>query len=943
MRHALPALLLLSALCAVCSAASGADADAVLLNAGTYQLRLGADGTPAALVSPASGNVLDPASRAPFLSARIGGTDTPATAVSGDGGRITARFGADGPEAVVDAVPFGGGLVFTVLSADARIEALTFLNLATTLSGTLEDPFVVALLARNLQTKVEGIPGPMKTLKAECFSRFGIAGASAALVGGPPDRLRGTLKDALADAKDLPQPPPGVTPVGGPWALDAEVARGSYLFDFGALTEETADEWIELAKTLGLTQIDFHTGTSMRFGDLLPNPKLFPRGRDSVRAALDKLHAAGIAAGLHTYAFFMAKDTPWVTPVPDPRLGSFRAFTLAADVSATADTIPVAESTADVSLITDFFVRNSVTLRIGEELVTFTGVTKEAPFAFTGCTRGALGTKAAAHAAGEQAHHLKECFGLFAPDADSTLLAEVAAATADTYNECGFDMIYLDALDGEDILGGRENGWHYGALFAHEIAKRLQKPALFEMSTFHHHLWCIRARMGAWDHPARSYKRFIDVHVAANRGGAGSFLPMTLGWWAVKTWQDDPQVEPTLPDDIEYLMCKALGNDMGIALMGIDPKTIKTTPAFQVLAPIFRDYEALRLARRVPDTVRARLREPGAEFTLQGGSGGDFRFLPVHRARHKVGTTPEDTAWTVANPHAAQPARIRIQPLHGAAAGDAAETQVLESFADLSVFKTETAAPEVTVRVEPAGETTADGAPAVRITAANGMAAPEKAWAKVGRRFDPVLNIKDKFAIGLWVHGDGSGALLNVQFRSPEHTVHNGTGDHYVRLDFNGWRRFTLVEPEGGAVQDHPWPYSANYYYVYREEVDHAQVASFSVWLTGLPAGREVSVMLSPVTVSKTAKQTLRNPAVTLGGATVTFPVELETGMWLECLAPDDCKVYGPEGGVLRSITPQGALPALAPGENPVRFTADTGDTPARALVTLSTVGNPLE
>ena len=55
--------------------------------------------------------------------------------------------------------------------------------------------------------------------------------------------------------------------------------------------------------------------------------------------------------------------------------------------------------------------------------------------------------------------HLKECFGLFVPDADSTLLSDVAAKTADLFNLGGFDMIYLDALDGEDILGGGENGW----------------------------------------------------------------------------------------------------------------------------------------------------------------------------------------------------------------------------------------------------------------------------------------------------------------------------------------------------------------------------------------------------------------------------------------------------------------------------------------------------
>ena len=87
MRNAFLPLLVLSALFAGLSFAAGAE---VVLNADTYQLTLGADGTPTALVNPQSGNVLDPASRAPFLSARVGGTDTPATAVSGEGGRITA-------------------------------------------------------------------------------------------------------------------------------------------------------------------------------------------------------------------------------------------------------------------------------------------------------------------------------------------------------------------------------------------------------------------------------------------------------------------------------------------------------------------------------------------------------------------------------------------------------------------------------------------------------------------------------------------------------------------------------------------------------------------------------------------------------------------------------------------------------------------------------------
>jgi hypothetical protein len=79
-------------------------------------------------------------------------------------------------------------------------------------------------------------------------------------------------------------------------------------------------------------------------------------------------------------------------------------------------------------------------------------------------------------------------------------------------------MIYLDALDGGDTVAGRENAWHYQAKFAFEICRRLEKPAIMEMSTFHHHLWYVRSRMGAWDHPQLSHKQFIDIHCRANAG-----------------------------------------------------------------------------------------------------------------------------------------------------------------------------------------------------------------------------------------------------------------------------------------------------------------------------------------------------------------------------------------------------------------------------------------
>ena len=87
------------------------------------------------------------------------------------------------------------------------------------------------------------------------------------------------MQEVVTAAQDLPH-----SPIGGPWALDGANNYGSYLFDFGNLTEETVDSWIAMANRLGVTQIDFHGGRSFRFGDFQPAPDLYPRGAASMKA-----------------------------------------------------------------------------------------------------------------------------------------------------------------------------------------------------------------------------------------------------------------------------------------------------------------------------------------------------------------------------------------------------------------------------------------------------------------------------------------------------------------------------------------------------------------------------------------------------------------------------------------------------------------------------------
>ncbi len=894
-------------------------------------LELGGDGRCREFTARATGTnyCVLPASNS-FASVKKAGRVFQASAASGSGGKLTLTFGEANVTATLKVTSKQDYVVFEVADVHGEgVEELVFADFPLTLKANPAEPFAGCALALNLQTNVRDIPGASSRLWAACYPRFGLAGAKVALIGCPPGELRRVLQEAVSAAPDLPH-----SPIGGPWALDAEINRGSYLFNFGDMSEDKVDGWIKLARDLGITQIDFHGGSSFRFGDCQPNPKTYPQGWVSFKAVIDKLHAAGLQAGLHTYAQFIDKLTPWVTPVPDPRLAKDATFTLAQALTPEATNIFVSESTKAMSAITGFQVRNSVTLQIEDELITYTGVGQEPPYAFTGCKRGANDTRVAAHPQGAKVQHLKQCFGLFVPDGDSTLYTEVAAKTAEAFNAGGFDMIYLDALDGSDIFAGAENAWYYQSKFMFEIWKRLKKPALQEMSTFSHHLWLVRSRMGAWDHPNRCHKRFVDLHCEANGDLLRMFMPGHLGWWAVKTW-GDMQDEPTYADDIEYLCGKCIGTDCGFSVMGVNPGQIDSVPAFQRLAGIMSQYEALRHADYFDAPTKARLAELGKEFTLVQAAPGRWGLRPVIYDRHKVENLEDGSRrWRVDNPFAPQPVRLRIEALNSISPYDTPGSVPVADFTNPGEFSDRRANTGVAAELRAGTEHLKPGQASGMLTATNaGAVGRTAAWAKVGKTFNPPLNLTDRQGLGLWVLGDGKGEVLNVQLTSPAH-VSLGIGDHYIPVDFTGWRYFELVEPESERWKHYTWPYGGAYA-TYREAVDYRQVETVSFWFNNLPSGQSVTCHLGPVRGLSVFGSKLRNPAVTIGGRTLAFPAELESGSYLEFNSITDCKLYNKSGGLIGDIKPQGEVPIMEAGENRLEFRCDApAGTNPRARVT---------
>ena len=870
---------------------------------------------------------------------RLDGKEYSATSAALANGRLTLGFGDAGVVVLLKVEPRSNWSRLTVESVKgADIESLVFLNVPLTLKGKPEEPFGACALSLNLITRVDQLPALQSELRAAVYRKFGLVGAAVAVIGMPPGRMLSTLKEVLLEANEMP-----LCKVGGPWAQEVPFNHGSYLFNFGSLTETNVSDWIAMAGSLGFTQIDNHGGGSFfRFGDFELNREKWPEGWESYHRIVARLHAAGIGSIFHTYAFFIDKHSKYVCPVPDKRLDAFRTFTLAADLDAETNTIPILESTAGLSTVTGFFEHNSVVLHLDDELATFDGVSREPPWRFTGVKRGALGTRAAPHGKGAKVRHLKECFGLFVPDAESSLFVEIAANHAEVVNLGDFDGIYLDAIDGSSILRGDDECWYWADKFVLEIQKRLKKPVGMEMSAMWHHFWQDRTRWQAYDYPQRGHKRFIDLHAEAINGGL--LLPLHLGWWNFQSF-NPPQIEPTYPDVIECLGAKLVGWDAGISLAGgVDREQLRNVPLFRRAVDTLRACEEMRRAGTLDAAAKAKLREPGAEFSLITDAVGRRRFRRSHSEAHTAAVAePWTLSWSVNNPFGKQVMRVRIEALMSTGSNDepGAITLGCLADADAGAWKKSTARG---IAISAAANDSNGGFLRAFITATNsGQVERRASWACYRKQFQPPLNLKERQALGLWIDGDNLGEIVALRLESPQPLSFGAVADRYVTVDFTGKRWFSLVETESTRWSDYTWDDGKGVYNLYREAIDFGAVESVAIWCQNLPPGKEVKLGISPLKALPMLPGTLQHPAITVDGVTAVFPGNLTSGSWLECNGPEDCTLYGSKGEFLGKVALSGRLPPLREGRSQVQFSCESNPGPLpRARVTLFTQGEDL-
>ena len=269
-----------------------------------------------------------------------------------------------------------------------------------------------------------------------CDNRVGLEDGSAAVFGCPAELILDFI-ERVEYENELPHPT-----INGVWAKKADENRESYLFiDY---SEDSVDDAIDYARAGGFGYIMVYSGVwSSTNGSYLVNTRNFPNGREGLKRAVDKIHAAGMHAGVHTLDRVVSKSDPLIHPIPPEGLLTRRENRriLERDIESFETFIPITSSPKGLLDKAGKHRHYSRDLRIGNEIITYDDIQAEPPYGFTGCTRGAYGTIPAEHRAGDAIDNLAEFIGFFEPDVESELYDRVARNLGNVIDYYGFDMI----------------------------------------------------------------------------------------------------------------------------------------------------------------------------------------------------------------------------------------------------------------------------------------------------------------------------------------------------------------------------------------------------------------------------------------------------------------------------------------------------------------------
>jgi hypothetical protein len=391
----------------------------------------------------------------------------------------------------------------------------------------------------------------------------------------------------------------------GVWFKKSPLFGRSYIIS--SFNEKNVDEMIGYTKRAGLISL-YHEGPFKSWGHFILDSAQFPNGKVGLKQCVDKAHAAGLLMGMHTLTNFINTNDAYITPVPDDRLSLTGSAALTKDINAAAKEIEVASP--------EYFSPqqgNSLhTIKIGKELIRYKAASANAPYIISDCQRGAFGTNASNHKAGDIAGKLLDHpYEVFFPDVN--MQRETAKNIAALMNVTGIDHLDFDGIEGGLASGQGDYGTE---LFAKDVYDNVKHDFICGTSrslTFFWHMCSYynwgEPWYGGFNESMQQYR--IDNQGLFDR----NYMPHMLGWYLLS--------ENTTMTEMEWMLARSAGYGAGFAMV-VQPASIKKNPLALNLLDAIREWETARNGGAFSTAQQERLKDPKNEFHLEKIADGKW-------------------------------------------------------------------------------------------------------------------------------------------------------------------------------------------------------------------------------------------------------------------------------------------------------------------------------
>lgn len=322
------------------------------------------------------------------------------------------------------------------------------------------------------------------------------------------------------------------------------------------------------------------------------------------------VRAAGIDYGLHTLTEFVQPHSSDVHPIPNRDLCTVLRTALT-ESAGPADTSLCVADTSWLNESGGWDDNRTNVLRIGDELLVYEGVTQTKPYTLRGVKRGAYGTEATSHPAGEEVVKLQvNCYSGFVPG------LELQDRYADFYARWLTDggMGYID-FDGYESCTYQGHGQYSFKRFMRRLFDRYSRmggtylrvmgSCVFEGTW----LYMSVCNVGGGNHMFNPQTCEWGIEGKDIRYAfTSSYFPCTFG---IQTLAPEWDVQT-----VENLQSQAVAWDATF-MLGLSEAVVEKHPLKKELFRAFRTWEEARAAQVFPENLKKEMRKPGIRYHLE--------------------------------------------------------------------------------------------------------------------------------------------------------------------------------------------------------------------------------------------------------------------------------------------------------------------------------------